>query len=183
MICISQTGMDSLETYQKKKSLLSLIETGEESDEHLLSVKSEDWVQVFASGWQEHCSNLQQKKKNGKGVFGRRKERRGKLYWRQLCWQQREVVYQAQPETSPEVRLSQLGWQIALLEQNNLKVSFDICVRFMTSQFASVSERPTGSSSVSWMDPAPVLSLVKGKFSPTMMNAFTWSGVLLNVSC
>lgn len=40
-------------------------------------------------------------------------------------------VYQVQPETSPEVRLSRLGWQIARFEQNDLKVSFDICIRFM----------------------------------------------------
>lgn len=38
-------------------------------------------------------------------------------------------VRQSEHETSPEVQLSRLVWQITLPEQNNLTFSFDICFR------------------------------------------------------
>lgn len=82
------------------------MEPGEESDGYLLSIKSERWLQAFVSGSQKHCGNLQQKKQNGKGVCGREKERRDKLYWRQLCWQQREVSRQQVSVSGPTQDIS-----------------------------------------------------------------------------
>lgn len=112
----------------------SFWKTGEESNAHLQSVKSKDRL---LQGDKCATAAYSSRKRKMAKVCEKHKESGDKVYWRQLCWQQRRVsrsVYQVLHKASPEVRLSRLRCQITLPEQNNRKVSFDTCVIFMKCQ-------------------------------------------------
>lgn len=105
-------------------------------------------TQVWVWDWEVLHRSLQQKLENSKGVC-EKDESEGINCTGDSCVDSRgRSVWQSLHETSPEVKLSRLVWQITLLEQNNQTFSFDIGIWLLwgangMSQCGSTCEKHT----------------------------------------